>query len=127
MLAALANDLQEVSDRAVKRILSLRNDSLVQAQACDMDIQMKKKKKCSFKKQRPFVKQDLNFQPPYTKTFTDEEIESYKCNPLQLDLTSHSVITERTIRDITSVAQHSTSEEKKDGMIRALHKHRKTK
>ena len=45
-------------------------------------------------------------------------------NPLVLDVSSNSVLTERTIRDIDQVATQSTSPETRDGMIQAMKKDR---
>ena len=67
------------------------------------------------------------YEPPFTCSLADEEVKSFYEKPLTLNITSHSVLTERTIRDIDALSTATTSEEKRDGMIRALHKHRKIK
>ena len=67
------------------------------------------------------------YEPPFTCSLADEEVKSSYEKPLTLNITSHSVVTERTIRDIDALSTATTSEEKRDGMIRALHKHHKIK
>ena len=66
------------------------------------------------------------YEPPFTCSLADEEVKPFYEKPLTLNITSHSVQMER-IRDIDALSTATTSEEKRDGMIRALHKHRKIK
>ena len=44
-----------------------------------------------------------------------------------LEISSHSVLTERTIRDVDALSTVTTSDLKRDGMIRAMHQYRKAK
>ena len=67
------------------------------------------------------------YEPPYTKQLSDEQLKEFTEAPLSLSITSNSVQTERTIRDVASVSTESTSEEKRDGMIRSILKERKQK
>ena len=67
------------------------------------------------------------YEPPFTCSLADEEVKSFYEKPLTLNITSPSVVMERTICDIDALSTATTSEEKRDGMIRALHKHRKIK
>ena len=64
-------------------------------------------------------------EPPYTISQTDEELKVYYTTPLHLDISSHSILTERTIRDVDMLSKATTSNSKRDGMIKALHENRK--
>ena len=70
---------------------------------------------------------DALLEPPYVTSHTNEELSTYYQNPLKLDISSHSVMTERAIRDVTSLATATTSYTKREGMIKALHQHRQRK
>ena len=61
------------------------------------------------------------------KSLNDDELKSFINNPLTLNISSHSVQTERAIRDVDSLAQACISEKKRDGMIRAQQKCRNEK
>ena len=96
---------------------------------------LKKEKRCTFKRQRIFIKPVPNYnasdyvefkgesedfliyEPPFTKSLTDDQLQ------LELDISSNSVITERIIRDMTSVVK-SISPEVCDGVIRMMHQER---
>ena len=94
LLSLLADERKHIRKHAVDRILSIRNDEMIRQQACKEQIELKKKKKCMFKKQRLFMKPVLNFQsqgyenvidwqkhailePPFTKSLSDDEIKGY--------------------------------------------------
>ena len=83
------------------------------------------KKKCQFKLQRVFMKPQLRYEsgdyidiidwatevlykPPFTRSLADEENKSFYEKPLTLNITSHSVLTERTIRDIDALSTATT-------------------
>lgn len=70
---------------------------------------------------------EVFYEPPYTLAMSDEELKLFYESPLTLDIPSHSVLTERTIRDVDTLSTVTTSSDKRDGMIRALHKHRENK
>ena len=144
ILAALADKRKEIREKAVNRILAIRNDEVVKEKVKKTQLAFKQKKKCSFKKQRVFIKPDLKYdsqdyvdiidwenealyEPPFTMSKQDAELESFISEPLVWSLSSHSVLTERTIRDVDSLSSLTTSEEKRDRMIRVLHKERKEK
>ena len=137
ILAALADKRKEIREKAVNRILAIRNDEVVKETQLAF-------KQSSFKKQRVFIKPDLKYdsqdyvdiidwenealyEPPFTMSKQDAELESFISEPLVWSLSSHSVLTEQTIRDVDSLSSLTTSEEKRDGMIRVLHKERKEK
>ena len=105
---------------------------------------MVSKKKCQFKKQRVFLKPQLNYdansyyemidwqseglyEPPFTKALTDDELRNIEHSPLVINICSNSVLTERTIRTVDQVAQMSTSSEIREGMVRAINNDRKAK
>ena len=67
------------------------------------------------------------YEPPYTQHLDDDDLKKFELEPLQLDICSNSVLTERTIRDVDSVSSMSTSSVKRDGMIRAMHENRQKK
>lgn len=132
---------QEIREKAVNRILAIRNDEVVKEKVKKTQLAFKQS---SFKKQRVFIKPDLKYdsqdyvdiidwenealyEPPFTMSKQDAELESFISEPLVWSLSSHSVLTERTIRDVDSLSSLTTSEEKRDGMIRVLHKERKEK
>ena len=61
-------------------------------------------------------------EPPYTQNLADHELENFVEIPLTLDISSHSISTERMIRDVDQVSTQTTSEEKRDGMLPCLTK-----
>ena len=63
----------------------------------------------------------LIYEPPFTKSLTDDQLKLYNEKQLELDISSNSVITDRIIRDMTSVVVKSISPEVRDGMIRKMH------
>ena len=67
------------------------------------------------------------YEPPFTLSLSDAEIENFKEEQLVLDIASNSVQTERMIRTMSEVVVMTTSAEKRDGMIRAIEKDRKEK
>ena len=144
LLACLGDPRVNVRQKGVDRILQLRNDCPLKAKVAKYLLELKRKKKCQFKTQRPFVKPTLNYQgtdyveavcweeevlfePPFTKQMSDEELKLFIMKPLNLDIPSHSVLTERCIRDVDMLSASTTSQEKRDGMIRALQECRKEK
>ena len=105
---------------------------------------LRKAKLCQFKQQRVFSKPKVNFEavmyldviswesqaiyePPLTQKMTDSELKDFIASPLDLAIVSHSVQTERTIRDVNSVAAKSTSSQVRDGMIRSITADRRSK
>ena len=70
---------------------------------------------------------EVFYEPPYTLAMSDEELKLFYESPLTLDIPSHSVLMERTIRDVDTLSTVTTSSDKRDRMIRALHKHRENK
>ena len=66
-------------------------------------------------------------EPPYTISLKEEEIRVFYTTPLVLEISSHSVLTERTIRDVDELSTVTTSDLKRDGMIRAMLQYRKAK
>ena len=66
----------------------------------------------------------LIYEPPFTKSMSDDQLKAYIENKLELEISSNSVTTERIIRDMTSVAVKSISPEVGDGMIRMMHQER---
>ena len=102
------------SKRAVKRILELRNSPSLRKQIEKSQNQLKQQKKCPYKKRCVFVKPNLNFdcndyteitnwaveavfEPPYVKTLSNEDVQSFIENRLELDFSSHSIQVERAI------------------------------
>ena len=67
------------------------------------------------------------YEPPLTQKMTDSKIQDFITSPLDLAIVSHSVQTERTIRDIDGVAAKSTSSEVLEGMVRAITADRRKK
>ena len=141
LLAALADPRPETRIRAVEQIMKIRYDKETQELARKHQHKIKQERKCAFKRQRVFVKPIPNceaedyidvidwktealYEPPFTQELEDNVIKSYIENPLVLDVSSNSVLTERTIRDIDQVATQSTSPETRGGMIRAMKKDR---
>ena len=76
---------------------------------------------------RPLLRTRKKSVTRATNVFMDKEIKSFYEKPLTLNIPSHSVLTERTIRDVDALSTATTSEAKRNSMIRALHKHRKIK
>ena len=142
LLAALADARQDIRSKAVEQILKIRHDEQTRKMAAEEQSRLKKVKKCTFKKQRIFIKPMPNYkatdyiefkgesedfliyEPPFTKSMTDDELKAYVGNKLELDISSNSVLTERIIRDMTSVTVKSTSPEVRDGMIHMMHQDR---
>ena len=95
-----------------------------------------------FKRQRIFIKPLPNYdatdyigfkgesedfkiyKPPFTQSMTDDQLKAYVGNKLVPDISSNSVITERIIRDMTSVIVKSMSPDVRDGMIQIMHQER---
>ena len=117
LLSALSDEDSKIREKAVKHILRIRNDSAFKAIIKKEENDIKKLKKCTFKKQRVFVKPKINYdaatyieminwetqgfhEPPFTSDLTDDEICSFKDSPLSLEICSNSVATERMIRDV---------------------------
>ena len=104
-----------IRKRAVDQILQIRhNESMIQLAKADQD-KIRKAKLCQFKQQRVFTKPKVNYEaasyldvilwesqaiykPPLTHKMTDSEIHDFITSPLNLDIVSHSVQTERTIK-----------------------------
>ena len=141
MLAALADPREEIRKSAVDRIFELRTNTELIA---EKEVERKKEKKCPYKRQRLFIKPQLRYdstdyidaidwetevlhEPPYTISLKEEEIRVFYTTPLVLEISSHSVLTERTIRDVDELSTVTTSDLKRDGMIRAMHQYRKVK
>ena len=144
LLAALADSRETRRKQAVDQILRIRNDEDFKAKAESEQKKLKQSKKCAYKKQRIFLKPNINyeaedyldvicwdtqayFEPPYTKDMRDDEIRAFISEPLCLNVPSHSVLTERLIRDVDRIVSQSTSGEMRDGMMRSLLEERKQK
>ena len=99
----------------------------------------KKQKKCSYKRERVFIKPRPNYdaedypelisaflhEPPYTLMLTDDEIQAFQGQPLVLNIPSNSVQTKRTIRTMTEVVGKTADSDMRDGWIRAIEDDRK--
>ena len=59
----------------------------------------------------------LIYEPPFTKSKTEDQLREFIGEKLHLDISSNSVTTERIIRDMSSVAATTTSAERRDGLI----------
>ena len=144
LLSALSDENIKIRRHAVNQILKIRHDKDLQNAIENKQKRIKKSKKRTYKKQRVFVKPIINYdaenyleviswdtqalyEPPYTKILDDSQISAFVQESLQLHVPSHSVQTERMIRDIDKVASKSTSEEKRDGMVQFLLADRKAK
>ena len=144
ILSALADEDSRTREKAVAQILKIRNDPTFKALKNKEENEIKRAKKCTFKKQRVFVKPTINYdaasyidminwetqayyEPPYTSDLTDDKIRSFKESPLSLEICSNSVQTERMIRDVNRVAPMSTSDKVRDGMVRGTLDDRKAK
>ena len=55
---------------------------------------------------------------------SDDQLKAYIENKLELDISSNTVIIERIIRDMTSVAVKSISPEIQNGMIQMMRQER---
>ena len=44
------------------------------------------------------------YEPPFTKDFSDEELLEIEVKPVEINVSSNSVLTERTIRTVDQVA-----------------------
>ena len=131
LLSALSDHDQSIRERAIAQIMKIRHDVDFRKLIDNHQREFKKMKKCSYKTQRAFIKptpnydastffdmnNELYFEPPYTKSMSDEEVKAFSDQPLELGVKSHSVLTERTIRDVDSVATKSTSEEVREGIV----------
>ena len=144
LLAALADSSEVRRKRGVDQIIRIRHDADFRGRAEAEQKHIKQTKKCTFKRQRVFVKPEVNyeaedyldvicwetqayFEPPFTKDMSDEEVRGFIAKPLCLNVPSHSVLTERLIRDVDRVASQSTSGEIRDGMVRSLLEDRRQK
>ena len=58
---------------------------------------------------------------------SDEELKAFSLQPLTLNIPSNTVLTECSIRDMDNLSLATTSQEKQDIMIIALHKSCKNK
>ena len=67
------------------------------------------------------------YEPPFTRTMSDEELKNFYTTPLVLNISSNSVLTERAIRTDNEVASMSTSANIREGMVRAIMQDRKSK
>ena len=92
-------------------------------------IRKSKKKKRSCKKKLDVISWETQaiYEPPYTQKMSECEVRNFVTKPLDLAIVSHSVQTERTIRDVDRVASKSTSSEIQDGMVRSAMTDRKSK
>ena len=142
LLAALADERQVIRSKAVEQILKIRHDEKTRKMAEEEQSRLKKEKRCTFKRQRIFIKPVPNYnasdyvefkgesedfliyEPPFTKSLTDDQLKLYNKKQLELDISSNSVITKRIIRDMTSVIVKSISPEVRNGMIRMMHQER---
>ena len=122
--------------------MKIRHDEKTRKMAEEEQSRLKKEKRCIFKRQRIFIKPVPNYnasdyvefkgesedfliyEPPFTKSLTDDQLKLYNEKQLELDISSNSVITERIIRDMTSVIVKSISPEVRDRMIRMMHQER---
>ena len=144
LLSALSDEDRLVRKRAIDQILKIRNDESFKALVKKDEVQLKKDKKCSYKKQRLFIKptpnykatnyldmisweSQVNFEPPYTKDLSDSQVQAFLENSLDLNIPSHAVQTERVIWDVNQVAAKLISAEVRDGMIRSKITERKQK
>ena len=57
------------------------------------------------------------YEPPYTKAMSDEELQKISIAPLEINISSNSVLTERMIRTVDQVAEKSTFPKMHDGMV----------
>ena len=144
LLSALSDPDIKVRQRAVEQILRIRHSEELKELKAKEQEEIKKEKKCTSKKQRVFVKPAIDYEaknylevlswetqvlyePPFVQGMTDEEVKMYESKALSLCVPSHSVQTERTIRDVDRVSGKSTSEETRDGMVRSILADRKEK
>ena len=67
------------------------------------------------------------YEPPYTKAMSDEELQKISIAPLEINISSNSVLTERMIRTVDQVAGKSTSPKMHDGMVRSINEDQKAK
>ena len=67
------------------------------------------------------------YEPPYTKAMSDEELQKISIAPLEINISSNSVLTERMIRTVDQVAEKSTSPKMRDGMVRSINEDPKAK
>ena len=95
----------------------VHNDGSIKAIAKKGQNEIKLTKKCSYKRQRIFIKPKVNYdavtytdviswenqaiyEPPYTKEMNESQIREFITLPLNLSIVSHSVQTERMIREV---------------------------
>ena len=95
--------------------MKIRHDEKTRKMAEEEQSRLKKEKRCIFKRQRIFIKPVPNYnasdyvefkgesedfliyEPPFTKSLTDDQLKLYNEKQLELDISSNSVITERII------------------------------
>ena len=61
LLAAVADSRQEIRSQAVEQILRIRHDERTKKLAEEEQLRLKKEKKCTFKRQRVFIKPAPNY------------------------------------------------------------------
>ena len=141
LLAMLSDSREEVRLRGVQEILKIRHDEEVRKARDKEQSEFRKAKKCSYKRQRIFIKPIPNYEdddypdiissylyePPFTYTMSDDDIKVFQSQPLVIDISSNSVQTERCIRTMTEVVNQTTDGDKRDGWIRAIERDRKEK
>ena len=133
-LAGLADQDDAVRKLVISQILRLRHDPILKETIAEKERQLRRKKNCSFKKQRIFQKPQINYEagsyfqmidwevdglyePPYTKAMSDEELQKISIAPLEINISSNSVLMERMIRTVDQVAEKLTSPKMRDGMV----------
>ena len=135
LLSALSDPNGAIRKRAITHILKIRNDESFKAHKKAAENKIKQMKKCSFKKQRFFVKPvvDYNaesyvdmigdwdvhalYEPPCTKRLSDDDIRSFELEPISLDIPGNSVLTERTIQTVARFTSLSSSESFREGGV----------
>ena len=116
ILSALSDEDSRIREKTVNQILRIWNDSAFKEIIKKEENEIKKTKKCTFKKQRVFIKPKINYDAatyteminwetqayyelPFTSDLTDDEICSFKASPLKLDICNNSVQTESRAAD----------------------------
>ena len=136
LLSALSDKDVVIRTQAVNQILKIRNNETLKEEVRKKQHQLRQKKKCPYKRQRIFVKPEINYEadsyvnlirwddqachePPYLYNLSDDEIRAFIMNQLELRIVSNSVLTERTIQMVDKVGTTSTSGSFREGAVRS--------
>ena len=67
------------------------------------------------------------YEPPFTENFNDDQLKEILTTPISVQVSSNSVLTERTIRTVDKVATKSSSVKIQEGMVKGIERDRKLK